>query len=86
MASRARSERRFPQWDDLPSGGRRYYRFRKGKKRGYARYVKEADASENTMLIVQEIYDDQDRLIAVHEKYPTDNGHQQFEFDEDTGE
>ncbi len=40
-----------------------------------ARYVKEVDASEKTMKFYQEIYDENDRLIEIHEKYPVDKGH-----------
>ncbi len=75
MASRERNEQRFPQWDILPDGGRRYYRIIKGRVKGYARYVKEVDAHEVTVRIVQEIYDDDDRLVSIHQKYPGDTGH-----------
>jgi hypothetical protein len=37
MATREQNERRFPAWDDLPDGGRRYYHIKKGKVSGYAR-------------------------------------------------
>jgi len=39
--------------------------------------VKEVDAYENTVRFWQEIYDDQDKLVEIHEKYPVDKGHQQ---------
>jgi hypothetical protein len=76
VASRKRNERRFPTWEDLPDGGRRYYEVKKGKIAGYARYVKTVDADETTVSIVQEVYDDSGRLIALHQKYPVDTGHQ----------
>jgi IMP cyclohydrolase len=75
MANRKQNERRFPRWDDLPGGGRRYYRIRQGKAQGYARYVKIVDADEVTVRLVQEIYDDEGRLIGIHQKYPDDTGH-----------
>ena len=75
MASRQQNERRFPEWDELPGGGRRYYRVRKGARGGYARYVKVVGANEVTESIVQEIYDRSGRLVAVHRKYPEDTGH-----------
>ncbi len=76
MATRKSNERRFTLWDDLPDGGRRYYRLIPGKVRGYARYVKAVDAHENTLTIVQEVYDNEGRLIAIHQKFPEDIGHQ----------
>jgi hypothetical protein len=76
MATRQRNERRFPNWDELPDGGRRYYEIKQGKKFGYAKYVKIVDANEITLSIVQEIYDDNGRLVALHQKYPIDTGHQ----------
>jgi hypothetical protein len=75
LATREQNERRFPRWDALPNGGRRYYRTIKGRTAGYAIYVKEVDADEMTVRIVQEVYDDNDRLMAVHQKFPEDTGH-----------
>lgn len=83
MANRKRNERRFPQWDELPGGGRRYYRIIPGKAQGYARYVKEVDTQEVTTRIVQEVYNDEGRLIAVHQKFPEDTGHVDIEESEE---
>ena len=83
MATRQQNERRFRQWEDLPGGGRRYYRTVQGKISGYARYVKFVDANEVTVQIIQEIYDDENRLIGVHQKYPEDTGHQVMSLEED---
>lgn len=79
MANREQNERRFPYWEELPNGGRRYYRIRRGRVQGYARYVKIVDADEVTVSLVQEIYDDEGRLIGIHQKYPEDTGHQVIE-------
>lgn len=76
MASRESNERRFPQWDELADGGRRYYAVKQGRIKGYVRYVKVVDADEITLSIVQEIYDDDGKLVAIHQKYPVDTGHQ----------
>ncbi len=76
VATRAQNERRYPQWDELEDGGRRYYRVKPGKVKGYARYVKVVDANEVTLSIVQEIYNDEGQLVGVHQKYPEDTGHQ----------
>jgi len=83
LASRERNERRFPQWDDLPGGKRRYYRLIEGRVRGYARYVKEVDKNENTIRIVQEIYDDNGQMIGIHQKFPDDTGHVDIEASEE---
>jgi hypothetical protein len=63
----------------LPNGGRRYW-FEVAGRRGWrARYVKEVDADEKTVRFWQEIYDDQGKLVEIHEKYPVDKGHQQVQ-------
>lgn len=83
MAGRTQYERRFPVWEELPNGGRRYYRILKGTISGYARYIKTVDANENTVSFVQEIYDDEAHLIGIHVKYPVDTGHQDLTEEED---
>jgi hypothetical protein len=35
MATRQQNEREYPNWDDLPNGGRRYWKDRKGRANGY---------------------------------------------------
>ncbi len=75
MGTRAQNERRFTHWQALPSGGRRYWLDVTGRQGWRARYLKEVDASERTLRFWQEIYDDQDRLVETHEKYPVDRGH-----------
>jgi hypothetical protein len=76
MPTRARHEKKFDQWDELPSGGRRYWRDVSGRLGWLARYVKEVDADEKTVRFCQEIYDDEGRLVEIHERYPVDKGHQ----------
>jgi len=41
--------------------------------------MKEVDADEITVRFWQEIYDDQDKLVEIHEKYPVDKGRQQVQ-------
>jgi hypothetical protein len=36
------------------------------------------DREENTARFWQEIYDDQGRLVEVHENYPVDKGHRRL--------
>jgi hypothetical protein len=76
MATRQQNERTFPQWEELPGGGRRYLRQIPDRSGGFARYCKEVDAAENTVRFWQEIYDRNGKLLARHEKFPFDSGHQ----------
>ena len=76
MGTRAQNERRFNHWQDLPGGGRRYWLDVHGRHGWRARYVKEVDPAENTLRFRQEIYDEEGRLVEMHEKYPVDRGHQ----------
>jgi hypothetical protein len=79
LSTRPQNERKFDSWEELPNGGRRYW-FEVAGRRGWkARYVKEVDANENTVRFWQEIYDDQGKLVEIHEKYPVDKGHQQVQ-------
>ncbi len=73
---RDQNERKFLHWTDLPGGGRRYWRDVTGRQGWWARYVKEVDADEHTLLFRQEIYDPAGKLIEIHTKYPVDTGHQ----------
>ena len=75
MNTRAQNEKKFGNWDDLPDGGRRYWLDVIGRLGWRARYVKEVDAQETTVRFGQEIYDEQGKLVEVHEKYPVDKGH-----------
>lgn len=76
MATRAQNEHDYPNWEDLPDGGRRYWIDKAGRVRGFARYLKMVDANEVTQNLTQEIYDDAGKLIERHQKYPVDSGHQ----------
>jgi len=69
------NEKKFPNWENLPDGGRRYWFEVKGRHGWKARYVKEVDALEETVKFYQEIYDVEDNLIETHEKFPVDKGH-----------
>lgn len=44
-----------------------------------ARYVKEVDANEVTVRFYQETFDEMEKLIEVHHKYPIDQGHKKVE-------
>lgn len=75
MTSRRQNEQKFGHWWPLIGGGRLYWLDVPGKMNWKARYLKEVDGQERTLRFWQEIYDEQGRLVEVHEKYPTDRGH-----------
>ncbi|MCX6969872.1 MAG: hypothetical protein NTV93_06910 [Verrucomicrobia bacterium] len=75
MSRRTQNEKKFEQWEELPGGGRLYRLEVRGRLGWLARYKKEVDAGEATIRFWQEIYDDQGRLVEIHEKYPLDKGH-----------
>ncbi len=73
------NERKFPNWENLPDSGRKYWLEVKGKHGWKARYVKEVNEMEETLKFYQEVYDKNGRLVEIHEKYPADKGHQKTE-------
>ncbi|MGH7809558.1 MAG: hypothetical protein ACREP5_04695 [Candidatus Binatia bacterium] len=75
MNTRQQNEKKFRRWEELAGGGRRYWLDVPGRLGWRARYLKEVDSLEVTRRFWQEIYDDQGRLVEVHEKYPVDTGH-----------
>jgi len=76
---RSQNERKFANWEELPTGGRRYWFDVPGQNRWRARYIKEVDERENTSLFLQQIFDEHGRLVEIHEKYPVDKGHRRVE-------
>jgi len=72
------NEKKFPDWKDLPNGARTYGLEIKGRHGWKARYVKEVDAMEETIRFFQEIYDEGNNLIEIHEKFPVDRGHRRI--------
>ncbi len=63
----------------MPHGGRLYFLEITGKTGWKARYFKEVDAAERTLRFWQAIYDPQNRLVEIHEKFPVDRGHRRVE-------
>jgi hypothetical protein len=78
MSSRYANERKFKQWKLSDSGGRLYYRRIQGQGNWYALYFKEVDEEERTLRFWQEIFNEADQLVEIHEKYPVDKGHQKL--------
>ncbi len=81
MATQTENELKFPNWEELPDGGRRYWLDVEGRWGWGARYVKIVDSAEKTVLFFQEIYDEQGNLVEIHEKFPVDKGHQKTKGD-----
>lgn len=48
--------------------------------------VKIVDADENTLSVVQEIYNDEGELVQRHQKYPVDTGHEMLKDEEHKSE
>ena len=76
MSSRQQNEKKFGTCEELHGGGRRYRLDVPGRLGWLARYLKEVDAGETTVRFCQEIYNEQGRLVEIHEKFPVDKGHQ----------
>ncbi|MCZ7362798.1 MAG: hypothetical protein O8C58_05635 [Candidatus Methanoperedens sp.] len=72
------NERKFGTWEGLPDGGRRYSYKVEGRHGWTARYIKEVGKIEETLRFYQEIYDDNGKLIEIHEKFPDDKGHKKI--------
>lgn len=75
VGTREQNERKFPTWQDLPRGERRYWIDVPSRSGWRVRYVKEVGADEVTLRFYQEVYDAKGDLIEVHHKYPVDLGH-----------
>jgi hypothetical protein len=82
MTSRIDNEQKFSNWEDQPNQGRKYWFDLEGRLGWGARYVKIVDSEEKTILFYQEIYDEQGRLVEIHEKFPLDKGHQKIKENE----
>lgn len=74
---RKQHEKRYDSWKDTDSKGRIY------KKEIVARngsgwkavYLQEVDEEENIIRFWQEVYNEKNILVEIHEKYPEDKGH-----------
>jgi hypothetical protein len=76
--NRKLNESKFSNWVDLSNKGRRYWYEVRGRYGFKARYVKEVDDNEETIRFYQEIYDESNNLIEIHEKFPVDHGHKRI--------
>jgi hypothetical protein len=72
------NEKKYGNWEDLGNGKRKYWFELIGKDKGKAIYLKEVDENEDIIRFWQEIYDENNKLIEIHEKYPVDTGHKKL--------
>lgn len=75
---RIQDERKYGNWEELPKGSRRYWFDVFGRDKGIARYCKEVDEDDNIVKFWQEIYNEDGKMIEIHEKYPVDKGHKKL--------
>lgn len=75
---RLENEKKFGKWIDYEDGGREYFYEVFGRYGWIAKYCKEVDRDENTKSFRQEIYDENETLIEIHEKFPADKGHRRI--------
>ncbi len=73
---RAKNEREYETWMQTEDGGRIYTFEVLGKLGWKAKYLKKVNSEEVTIKFWQEIYDQNNILKEIHEKYPVDKGHQ----------
>ncbi len=75
---RLKNEKEFETWVEKEDGGRVYYFEVPGKFGWKAKYLKEVNREETTIKFWQEIYDENNILKEIHEKYPLDTGHKKL--------
>ena len=67
---RRQNETKFGVWEELSTGGRRYWYEVKSRSGWKARYVKEVDEDERTEKFYQEIYDEEGNLWKFMKSIP----------------
>lgn len=72
---REKNEAEFESWIEKEDGNRIYSFEISGRMGWKARYLKEVDREEITLKFWQEVYDRNNILREIHEKYPVDKGH-----------
>ncbi len=75
---RQKNEKEFESWTERRDGSRIYSFEISGKLGWKAKYLKEVDSEEVTLRFGQEVYDENDILRELHEKYPLDRGHKKM--------
>ena len=72
------NEKKFDLWIEKPDGGRIYSFEIPGRQGWSSKYLKETDVDEIMIKFWQEIYDENEILKEIHEKYPIDKGHKKL--------
>ena len=72
------NEKKFDVWIEKPDGGRIYSFEISGRQGWSSKYLKETDVDEITIKFWQEIYDENEILKEIHEKYPIDKWHKKL--------
>ncbi|HAY35314.1 MAG TPA: hypothetical protein DCY06_14390 [Bacteroidetes bacterium] len=72
------NEKYFKDWIEDEKGKRIYKKKITGKFGWYAVYEKAVDNNEKTISFKQNVYDENDKLREVHQKYPIDTGHKKL--------
>ena len=80
LKKRLENEKKFLHWDEALDGSRIYAYETNGKYGWKAKYVKTVDKDENTLSFRQEIYNQFNILVEIHEKYPIDKGHTRINY------
>ena len=75
---RQKNEMEFDLWIEKENGNRIYSFEIPGKSGWKAKYLKETDNEEITIKFWQELYDENNVLKEIHEKYPVDKGHKKL--------
>ncbi len=75
---RKKNETEFETWIEKEDGNRIYSFEISGRLGWKARYLKEVNSEEITLKFWQEVYDENNILREVHEKYPIDKGHKKL--------
>ena len=76
MSKGNQNEKKFGNWKQTLQGGRLYWLDVPGRSGWRARYWKEVDSTEATVRFWQEIFNEEGKLVEMHEKFPVDKGHQ----------
>jgi len=75
---RKKNEFEYERWVEKADGSRIYSFEIKGRLGWKALYLKEVNSEEITLRFWQEVYDENNVLREIHEKYPIDKGHKKL--------
>ena len=75
---RRKNEAEYETWIEKADGIRIYSFEIKGRQGWKALYLKEVNSAEITLRFWQEVYDENNILREIHEKYPVDKGHKKL--------